>query len=78
MDYAGQTASVVDPRSGEVRQAQIFVAVLGASNYTYADAHWTQALPNWIGAHMRTFAFLGGVPEIVVLIILNQYNLLSQ
>ena len=46
--------------------AEIFVAVLGASNYTYAEATGTQGLADWIGAHMRTFEFLGGVPEIVV------------
>ena len=66
VDYAGQTVSIVDPQTGEVRQAQIFVAVLGASSYTYAEAHWSQDLPNWIGAHVRAFAFIGGVPEIVV------------
>jgi len=66
VDYAGQTAPVVDPNTGEVRQAQIFVGVLGASNYTYAEAHWSQDLPSWIGAHVRMFAFFGGVPEIVV------------
>jgi transposase len=57
---------VVDPETGEIRQAEIFVASLGASNYTYAEAHWTQSLPNWIGAHVRALAFLGGVPEILV------------
>lgn len=46
--------------------AQIFVAVLGASNYTYAEATWTQSLPDWIGAHVRAFQFLGGAPELVV------------
>jgi transposase len=66
VDYAGQTVPIVDPHTGEVRQAQIFVAVLGASNYTYAEAHWSQDLPNWVGAHVRAFAFIGGVPEIVV------------
>jgi transposase len=66
VDYAGQTIPVVDPDTGEIRQAQIFVGVLGASNYTYAEAHWSQDLPNWIGAHVRMFAFFGGVPEIVV------------
>ena len=66
VDYAGQTAEVVDRRTGEIRQAQIFVAVLGASNYTYAEATWTQQLPDWIGSHVRAFAFLGGVPELVV------------
>lgn len=66
VDYAGQTAPVVDRATGEIREAQIFVAVLGASNYTYAEATWTQGLPDWIGSHLRTFAFLGGVPELVV------------
>lgn len=66
VDYAGQTVPVVDTRTGEIRSAEIFVAVLGASNYTYAEATWTQALPDWIGAHQRTFEFLGGVVEIVV------------
>ena len=66
VDYAGHTAEVVDPSTGEVRQAQIFVAVFGASNYTYAEATWTQDLRAWIGAHQRAFSFFGGVPEIVV------------
>jgi transposase len=66
VDYAGQTVPVVDPHTGEIRQAQIFVAVLGASSYTYAEAHWRQDLANWTGAHVRAFAFIGGVPEIVV------------
>ena len=54
---------VIDGLTGEVRQAQIFVAVLGASNYTYAEASCTQSLPDWIGSHVRTFAFLGGAPR---------------
>lgn len=66
VDYAGQTVPIINPDTGEVREAQIFVAVLGASNYTYAEAHWAQDLPNWIGAHVRTFDFMGGVTEIVV------------
>ena len=66
VDYAGQTVPVVDRFSGEIREAQIFVAVLGASNYTYAEATWTQGLPDWIGSHQRCFQYLGGVPEIVV------------
>jgi transposase len=66
VDYAGQTVPIVDPDTGEVRQAQIFVATLGASNYTYAEAQWSQDLPNWIGGHVRAFAFLDGVPEVVV------------
>ena len=66
VDYAGQTVEVIDQRTGEMRTAQIFIAVLGASNYTYAEASWTQTLPEWIGAHVRAFQFLGGVSEIVV------------
>jgi len=66
VDYAGQTVPVMDRTSGEIRAAQIFIAVLGASNYTYAEATWTQGLPDWIGSHLRTFAYLGGVPELVV------------
>ncbi len=66
VDYAGQTAAVVDPGTGEIREAQIFVAVLGASNYTYAEATWTQGLPDWIGSHQRAFQYMGGIPEIVV------------
>ena len=66
VDYAGQTVGVVDRQTGEIREAQVFVAVLGASNYTYAEATWTQSLPDWVGAHTRAFDFFGGVPEIVV------------
>jgi transposase len=66
VDYAGQTVPVIDRSTGEIREAQIFVAVLGASNYTYAEATWSQTLPDWIGSHVRTFRFLGGVPELVV------------
>jgi transposase len=66
VDYAGHTMPVIDGASGEIRQAQLFVAVLGASNYTYAEATWTQQLPDWIGSHVRCLEFMGGAPEIVV------------
>lgn len=66
VDYAGQTMGVIDRASGELREAQIFVAVLGASNYTYAEATWSQDLDDWIGSHVRTFEALGGVSELVV------------
>lgn len=66
VDYAGHTAEVINRSTGEIRPAQIFVAVLGASNYTYAEATWSQQLPDWIGSHVRAFSFFGGVPEIVV------------
>ncbi len=66
VDYAGHTVPIINQHTGEFREAQIFIAVLGASNYTYAEATWTQALPDWIGSHQRTFTFMGGVSEIVV------------
>lgn len=66
VDYAGPTITVQNPATGEIREAQLFVAVLGASNYTYAEATWTQGLGDWIGSHIRAFEFLGGVSEIVV------------
>ncbi|MBK1717259.1 IS21 family transposase [Thiocystis violacea] len=66
VDYAGQTVPLVDPHTGEVQAAQIFVAVLGASNYTYAEATRTQGLADWIGAHVRALAFFNGVPDILV------------
>ena len=66
VDYAGHTVPIVDPHTGEIHDTQIFIGVLGASNYTYAEAQGSQELPNWIGAHVRMFAFFGGVPEIVV------------
>jgi transposase len=67
VDYAGDTVPViVDRLTGKTRPAQIFVAVLGASNFTYAEASWTQALGDWIGAHTRAFAAIGGVPRLLV------------
>ena len=66
VDYVGQTLSIIDGATGEIRQAQIYVAVLGASNYTFAEATWTQKLPDWIGSHVRAFEFFGGVTEILV------------
>jgi transposase len=67
VDYAGDGVPVViDRLTGEIRMAQIFVAVLGASSFTFAKATWTQALPDWIDAHVRAFEAIGGVPELVV------------
>jgi len=66
VDYAGDTVPVVDGETGEVRRAQIFVAVLGASNYTYAEATWSQDVSDWVGSHVRTFAFMGGAPTLLV------------
>jgi len=66
VDYAGQTVPIVDRSTGEIQQAQIFVAVLGASSYTYAEATPSQKLPHWIGSHVRAFEFFGGVPQLVI------------
>lgn len=66
VDYAGLTVPWIEPTTGEIFEAQIFVAVLGASNYTYVEATQSQSLGDWIGSHVRTFEFLGGVPKIVV------------
>ena len=66
VDYAGQTVGVIDGATGEERQAQVFVAALGASNFTYAEARWTQSLPDWIGCHVGAFASFGGVARQIV------------
>ena len=66
VDFAGDTMPVFDAITGEVRDTKIFVAVLGASNYTYAEARFSEGLPDWIGAHVNALAFLGGVPKAIV------------
>ncbi len=66
VDYCGPTMSIVNPQTGEVRTAQVFVAVMGASNFTFAEATWSQALEDWVMSHVRCFEFLGGVPELVI------------
>lgn len=66
VDYAGMTVGITNPKTGKVRQAQIFIGTLGASNYSYAEATESQKLKDWIGSHVRAFNFFGGVTEIVV------------
>jgi transposase len=66
VDYAGATIPIHDPQGGPEQPASIFVAVLGASNYTYAEATASQELEHWIGSHIRAFEFLGGVPKLVI------------
>jgi len=66
VDYAGQTVGIIDRHTGEVCEAQIFVAVLGCSNYTYAQASWTQSLADWLGSHVRALTFFGGAPAAFV------------
>jgi transposase len=66
VDYAGHTVPITDRFTGETRAVQIFVAVLGASNYTFAEATWTQKLPDWLGSHARALEYFGGAPRAVV------------
>ena len=66
VDFAGHTMEVIDGATGEIRGAQVFVAVLGASSYTFAEATWTQSLPDWIAAHVNMLTFIGGVPRQIV------------
>jgi transposase len=66
VDFAGQTVPITDPLAGTVRQAQIFVAALGASNYTYVEARWSQGLADWIGCHVNALTFIGGVTRQIV------------
>jgi transposase len=66
IDYAGQTMPIWNAQTGECKHAQIFLGVLGASNFTFAEATWTQSIPDWLASHKRMFAAFGGVPEIFV------------
>ena len=66
VDYAGQTMPVIDAGTGEIHRAQIFVAVMGASNLTYACATPTQTTADWVGAIMNALEFIGGVPRLIV------------
>jgi transposase len=66
IDYCGPTVPIICRHTGEIRRAQIFVAVLGASSYTFAEATWTQSLPDWIASHQRAFQFFGGVTELQI------------
>jgi transposase len=66
IDYAGQTVPIIDPATGECVEAQIFIAALGASSYTFAEASLAQDLPSWIRSHVHAFQFFGGVTQILV------------
>jgi transposase len=65
-DFAGATVPVIDGSTGEIREAQVFVAALGASSYTYAEATWTQGLADWAQVHVNAFGFIGGVTRQLV------------
>jgi transposase len=66
VDYAGQKPRLVDPLTGAIEEVELFVAALGASNYTYAEATRTQQVPDWIASHERALAFFEGVPGALV------------
>ena len=66
VDFAGDTVAVIDPLTGDIRPAHIFVAALGASNFTYAEARWSEGLADWISVHVNALAAIGGVPKAVV------------
>jgi transposase len=66
IDYSGDTAAVIDMATGEVRAAQVFVAVMGASKYAYAEATWTQTLPDWIASNIRALEFMNGAPALLI------------
>lgn len=66
VDYAGQSVPIVNRDTGELKDAHLFIAALGASSYTYAEATPAEGLPSWIKAHIHAFEFFGGVSEILV------------
>lgn len=66
VDYAGKTVTVTYIHTGEERTAQIFIGVLGGSNYTFCEATWSQKLRDWIESHGRMFEYFQGVPKMVV------------
>jgi transposase len=66
VDYAGMTVPITNQATGELTDAQVFVATFGASNYTFAEVTASQQLPDWLGSHVRAFEFFGGVPVLVI------------
>jgi len=66
IDFAGDKIPVTDPSTGEIREAHIFVAVLGASNYTFVEAVWREDLESWVSLVVKALEFIGGAPELVV------------
>jgi len=66
IDFCGPTVAIINPVTGEERRAAIFVAVMGASNYTYVEACEGQDMASWLNANSRCLSFLGGVPELLI------------
>jgi transposase len=66
VDWAGDTMSYVEPQTGKIRSAYIFVAVLPASSYPFAYAYGDMKTSNWIDAHVRAYEYFGGVPKVTI------------
>ena len=66
VDYSGKKVPIIDRMTGELREAELFVGVLGASSYTYAEVTWTQQKADWIRSHVRLLRHIGGVPRLLV------------
>jgi len=66
VDFAGDTIPIHDPVTGATTEAHLFVATLGASNYSYVEATPSEELPFWVGCHIHTFEFMGAVPAIII------------
>lgn len=66
VDFAGRKVPVIDPSTGEIRESHIFVAALGASNFIYVEACWSEGAADWIACHVRALASIGGVPKLLV------------
>ena len=66
VDYSGKKPCIVDPATGELTEVELFVAVLGASNFTYAEVTRTQTVYDWIGSHVRCLHEMGGAPKAIV------------
>ena len=66
VDYSGKRPSIVDAKTGERVEVELFVAVMGASNYTFVEVTATQRSADWIASHVRLVEFLGGTPHAVV------------
>lgn len=66
VDYSGARMALTDPATGAEHPVEIFIAVLGASNYTYAEASWSQNLADWIASHTRAFTAFGAASALIV------------
>jgi len=66
VDYSGKKLHVTDAKIGDRTEVELFVAVLGASNYTYAEATRTQSVPDWLGSHVPAFEYFGCAPGVLV------------